>query len=142
MSAQLDWLKHLHDRLKEGKIKGFTDSKPEPSGEKKPTRRAQHKIKDWIQLHLEAWCDAHRLKLHTEFMFDTERLWKFDWAIPRKKIAFEYEGLNSKKSRHTTKSGYTGDTDKYNEATAQGWRVYRYTAINHKQLLNDLNKIL
>lgn len=137
--------KDLEDKLKAGTIRGYTDNTPkQPTtpGEKKTTKRKQHKIKEWIELHLVAWCDANKLKLHTEYDFDTERMWRFDWAILRKKIAFEYEGLNSKKSRHTTKTGYTGDTEKYNEATRQGWRVYRYTALNHKQLLNDLNNLL
>lgn len=106
------------------------------------------KIKAWILLNLEHWCDAHKLELwHSgnekgEFMFDPERMWRFDFAVPKKKIAWEYEGLNSKKSRHTTKTGFTGDTEKYNEATAQGWRVIRYTALNYKDLIRDLNKLL
>jgi hypothetical protein len=41
-------------------------------------------------------------------------------------IAIEVEGLVKKgKSRHTTISGYIGDTEKYNEAIRHGWRVIR-----------------
>jgi hypothetical protein len=46
------------------------------------------------------------------------------------------------KSRHTTVSGYTTDTEKYNLATVEGWRILRYTALNYKDLTDDLNKIL
>jgi hypothetical protein len=152
-------LKHIEERLAAGKIKGFTDNtktaKPNSQkesknipGEVKASKRKAQKIKEWMTLHLDHWCDAHRLELYHagsdkgEFMFDPERLWRFDWAIPKKKLAFEYEGINAQKSRHTTKTGYTGDVEKYNEAAAQGWKVLRYTALNYKQLLTDLNRML
>jgi hypothetical protein len=152
-------MKDIEERLKAGTILGYVDKSRDKEkgaskcadntpGEKKMTKRKADKIKGWILLHLGHWCEANRLELwHAdnekgEFMFDPERLWRFDWAIPKKKLAFEYEGINSKKSRHTTKMGYTGDADKYNEAAAQGWRVIRYTAQNYKQLLTDLNRLI
>ena len=57
-------------------------------------------------------------------------------------IAIEYEGIYSKKSRHTTQEGYNRDTQKYNLATTNGWRVLRYTADNYKNLETDLLKML
>lgn len=73
-----------------------------------------------------------------ELVFHPVRKWRFDWAIPELKIAIEYEGLMSKKSRHTTIKGYTEDTIKYNEASKLGWRVLRYTAITYQSLHEDL----
>jgi hypothetical protein len=138
-------LSELEKLKQSGKIKDYTETgsskKPLRSKEATPSPKKGHKVKEWIKLNLEHWADCNRLKLETEYTFDTERQWRFDFAIPRKKLAFEYEGVMAKKSRHTTVGGYTGDAQKYNEAMAQGWRVFRYTVINHKDLLKDLNKI-
>lgn len=60
------------------------------------------------------------------------RMFRFDFAIVDKMIAIEYEGINGGKSRHTTLTGYTKDTEKYNLAQQLGWKVYRYTALNYK----------
>lgn len=77
-----------------------------------------------------------------ELKFHHERLFRFDWAIPKMKLAIEYEGLMSQKSGHTTVSGYTKDCDKYNLAQIEGWKVLRYTAINYNDLGNDLRKLI
>jgi hypothetical protein len=78
----------------------------------------------------------------SELKFHDTRKFRFDWAIPRFKIAIEYEGLFSEKSRHTTVSGFSEDCTKYNLAIANGWKVLRYTAINYKDLYTDLEKLL
>lgn len=77
-----------------------------------------------------------------EHKFHEERKWRFDVAIPSLKIAIEYEGIMSRKSRHTTVTGYTKDCEKYNAATIAGWRVLRYNAINYKSLGDDLRLII
>lgn len=77
-----------------------------------------------------------------EHKFHEERKWRFDIAIPSLKIAIEYEGIMSRKSRHTTVTGYTKDCEKYNAATIAGWRVLRYNAINYKSLGDDLRLII
>jgi hypothetical protein len=129
------------DKLKaQGKIRGYCSTGKAAPKPPATTKKKGDKIKGWILLNLEHWCEANKLELEKEYMFDPERKWRFDWAIPKKKIAFEYEGLMSEKSRHTTISGFTGDTEKYNEAAAQGWRVIRYTAKNYKRLINDLER--
>jgi hypothetical protein len=132
----------LERLLKEGKIRGFKETKPKKQTSKKAQKRKGSKIKGWLELNLEHWCAANRLELAKEFQFDPERKWRFDWAVKSIKVAWEYEGLFSEKSGHTTVKGFTDNTDKYNEATAQGWRVVRYTALNYKQLIIDLNKLL
>jgi len=82
-----------------------------------------------------------KLEYKSEHKFLENRKFRFDYAIPQLKIGIEYEGLFSNKSRHTTVSGYTKDTEKYNLAVLNGWRVLRYTAINLTQFENDI-KIL
>lgn len=78
----------------------------------------------------------------TEHKFDSMRKFRFDWAIIDLKIAIEYEGIISEKSRHTSMDGFSNDCVKYNLAIANGWKVLRYTAINYKDLETDLLKIL
>jgi len=77
-----------------------------------------------------------------ELQFHHKRLFRFDWAIPELKIAIEYEGIFSKKSGHTTVSGYTKDCQKYNLAATEGWKVLRYTAKNYNYLPTDLKKLI
>ena len=66
-----------------------------------------------------------------EFRFHNQRKFRFDFALPDLKVAFEYEGIMRGKSRHTTITGYTKDCEKYNLAALEGWKVYRYTALNY-----------
>ena len=77
-----------------------------------------------------------------EHQFHEVRKYRFDWAIPELMIAIEYEGIFSKKSGHTTITGYTKDCEKYNLATMKGWKILRYTAKNYKNFPNDLKKML
>lgn len=70
-----------------------------------------------------------RKKPEKEYRFHPTRKWRFDFAYPDLKIAFEYEGIFSVKSRHTSITGFSNDCDKYNEAQWLGWKVYRFTAI-------------
>lgn len=84
------------------------------------------------------------LPFKKEYVFDEEegRKYRFDYALPAHKIGIEYEGLFSEKSRHTTKTGFTNDTRKYNLAASQGWTVLRYTAINYGEMKKDILKII
>lgn len=83
----------------------------------------------------------------TEHRF-CERRYRFDFAILKDpqgnevKIACEYEGIVSAKARHTTITGYTNDTSKYNLAVLHGWKVLRYTALNYKNVWADLQVLL
>ena len=82
------------------------------------------------------------VKYECEYMFLEGRKYRFDIAIPEHRIGIEYEGLMSEKSRHTTAMGYTGDCTKYNLAQIEGWRVLRYTAINSKEFIHEIKKML
>ena len=122
--------------------------KPEPqktmtAGEwrehlRKKKNKASTKIVDEIRIMLQ----LAKIPFVEEHRFHKTRRWRFDFAILSKKIAIEYEGLHSAKSRHTTKSGFQGDTEKYNAAAADGWRVLRYTAGTYKRVIEDYENLI
>ena len=78
-------------------------------------------------------CNRAKIDLTCENKFSLTRRWRFDYAVIEKKIAYEYEGGVWGSSRHRSPFGYMGDCEKYNNATYEGWRVYRFT-------VEDFNK--
>ena len=62
-----------------------------------------------------------------ELQFYKSRKWRFDYALPKYKIALEVEGGVWTQGRHTRPQGFLGDMNKYNTATLCGWRVFRTT---------------
>jgi len=62
-----------------------------------------------------------------EYKFHPVRRWRFDYAIPSHKVAIEVEGGVWTQGRHTRPRGFIGDMEKYNTATALGWRILRVT---------------
>jgi hypothetical protein len=58
--------------------------------------------------------------------------WRFDFAIPNRRIAAEVEGGAFTGGRHTRGAGFTADCRKYNRATLEGWRVLRFTGTEIK----------
>lgn len=62
-----------------------------------------------------------------ELKFHPVRRWRFDYAIPSHKVAIEVEGGVWTQGRHTRPKGFLGDMEKYNTATAMGWRILRVT---------------
>lgn len=132
----MTWTKKDIENLK-GRVKMVDIQKKTVKKINLPKNIAKEKI------HIE-WALSKYLKnkFEKEYKFDQYRRFRFDWAIPEKKIAIEYEGMFAKKSRHTTVTGYTNDCRKYNLATSQEWKVLRYTALNYMDIENDLIKIL
>lgn len=139
---QVRWLQ------KEGKIRGFTMPHQEKGSSAGGKRVAKHFKKkssalDWLGLNLLTWCNEHALHLQEEYRFDEKRMWRFDWCIESLKVAVEFEGgIFQANSGHKTAKHYTKDTEKYNRAAQLGWRVLRYTALNYKNVINDLNEII
>lgn len=128
---------------KVGHLNRHLNDKPAKHAVKQPQKpRKSSKAKEWINTQLWVWSREKGLKLETEHRFHPARKWRFDWCLPELKIAIEYNGLISQKSRHTTVSGYTGDMDKINAAQALNWRVLQYTTINYKSMISDLEKII
>lgn len=100
------------------------------------------KTKGEGKLYIEEVLQSRNISYVKEHQFmGKRRRFRFDYAILDKKIAIEFEGLESvdvkgKKipSGHTTKVGYTSDCTKYNLAAINGWKVLRFTALNYKDV--------
>jgi hypothetical protein len=65
--------------------------------------------------------------LFREYKFHPKRRWRFDFALPAIKIAFEIEGGVWTGGRHTRGSGYIKDREKYMEAVLDDWSVVSLT---------------
>lgn len=69
----------------------------------------------------------------TEHMFHVGRKWRFDFAFADHMLAVEVEGGTWSGGRHTTGAGFERDTEKYNQAVLDGWRVLRFTGAQVKR---------
>jgi hypothetical protein len=123
---------HLNKHLEESPVK---ETKPEKQKIKKRSVE-----KGYIHDQLGWWCKDKGYNLLTEHQFHPYRKFRFDWAIKELMIAFEYHGLNSAKSGHTTMGGFTKDADKANLAQAEGWKVLVFTLKNYKTVIQTLEK--
>ena len=73
-------------------------------------------------------CTLHRFpEPEPEYRFHRVRRWRFDFAWPEHKVALEIEGGVWTRGRHVRPHGFLRDIEKYNWATALGWRVLRAT---------------
>lgn len=136
---------HLNQHLTE---KSYVKSQNSNGIASKSGKKSDVKIhkpspqKEWLELNLQYWANDRCVELVTEYKFHDVRKWRFDWAFPSLKVAVEYEGLFSKKSRHTTIKGYQGDIEKYNAATILGWQIIRVTAKDYKTVIQQLNELI
>lgn len=78
-----------------------------------------------------------------EHQFHPRRRWRFDFALPERRIAIEVEGGVFSQGRHTRGVGFMKDCEKYNAATALGWRIFRFPAnhISH-DCLKPINQLI
>jgi len=133
----MSWSKSLLQKLeKQGRIKKV-DFPKEP--EKKiiiPKEIGKYK------LHIISVLKKSGLEFEEEYKFDEVRKFRFDWAIEKYRIAIEFEGIISEKSRHTTIEGFSNDCVKYNLAQCNGWIVLRYTVLNYINIESELKKII
>jgi predicted nuclease of restriction endonuclease-like RecB superfamily len=82
-----------------------------------------------------------KIKVTPEYKFCPARKFKADFMLEYngKQILVEYEGIyNYGKSRHTSKMGYTNDTEKYNIASKMGFVLLRYTASTYEKITTDV----
>lgn len=63
----------------------------------------------------------------TEYLFHSERGWRFDFAWPDKMVAAEIEGGVFSGGRHVRGEGFSEDIEKYNQAVILGWKLLRFT---------------
>lgn len=76
----------------------------------------------------------------TEYQFNPDRKFKFDFCWLEQKVALEAEGM-----AHRTKERFQSDLVKYNSALSMGWRVFRATRVtleNPDVLLKQLKAAL
>lgn len=131
----MNWTKKDISRLK-GMVKSISVP-PEPNnGVKIPESVGKYK------LHIISVLEKSGLEFRSEFRFDKVRMFRFDWAVPDQKIAIEFEGIISDKSRHTTIGGFSTDCVKYNMAQCLGWKVLRYTVVNYQDFETDLKVLI
>ena len=78
-----------------------------------------------------------------EYVFLKDRRFRFDFAWPKHMIAVEIEGGTWNKGRHVTGAGFAKDCEKYNLATLEGWRVYRFPTqmVKDETAISFLHKI-
>jgi hypothetical protein len=62
-----------------------------------------------------------------EYRFHPTRKWRFDLAVPARKVAFEREGGTWVRGAHNRGKHYESDCTKYNSAAILGWLVIRGT---------------
>jgi len=120
-------------KWKSNDIEKLTGHKPEPHSRAVKIPKQDAKGLAYIK----NWLKVEGVEYLEEFVFNPDRKFRFDVAIVDLMVAIEFEGLFSDKSRHTTASGYTTDTIKYNMAQKLGWTVLRYTALNYDQFPDD-----
>ncbi len=63
-----------------------------------------------------------------EYRFHHYRRFRFDFAWPVVSIAVEIEGGTWSGGRHSRGAGFERDCEKYNLATREHWKVYRFTS--------------
>ena len=98
------------------------------------------KYKAWIEHRLNDFASENGLEVNKEYQFAKPRKFRFDWCFEKEgvRVAFEFNGIMSEKSRHTSILGYSKDMEKINLAQSLGWKVYQYTVINYLDLRVDL----
>jgi len=122
----LENTKRLRSKPKAGP--GKPGSSTGPGTNRSKSKKGPGKNKIWeetLALHIR----TYKLpKPEREIKFHPVRKWRFDFAWPDQFVAVEVEGGTWSGGRHTTGVGFRNDCEKYNAATALGWRVYRFTS--------------
>lgn len=115
----------LRRAIAEGDVKLPADAPGAPKG-LQGASLANNEPSHLEALFLQLWRFLHGPEIESEYAFDAERRWRFDFALLEKQIAIEIEG-GLYGGRHTRPAGYAADCEKYNAAVMQGWRVIRLT---------------
>jgi very-short-patch-repair endonuclease len=68
-----------------------------------------------------------KIEFEREFQFCESRKWRSDFHITGTKLLIEVEGGIWSGGRHTRAKGYLRDMEKYNEATALGYQLLRFS---------------
>ncbi len=71
------------------------------------------------------WSHLGGPRLAPEYRFHPVRRWRFDYALPALQVAIELEGGIYAAGRHVRPLGFMRDAEKYNQAAAAGWLLFR-----------------
>ncbi len=98
-------------------------------------------IEEMLSLHIKTFNLPEPIREHK---FHATRKWRFDFAWVDRKIAVEVEGGTFSGGRHVRGSGFEKDAEKYNQAAAEGWRVFRFTSgmIKRGEAINFLKGVV
>lgn len=79
-----------------------------------------------------------------EFVFHPTRKWRLDLFISSANTGVEVDGAVWANGRHNRGAGFIKDMEKLNEATAMGFRVYRFTTqqVNNGEAIEFLRRAL
>jgi len=87
----------------------------------------------------------------TELRFHPVRRWRFDFAVPSRMLAVEYQGHGQAGKpkdgkahfgRHGSLVGMTGDCEKSNAAQILGWRLLNFTALHFRDSSRKEHKLM
>lgn len=162
MKSNPDWLTAIKNspvaKLNEHLLESATQvSDTEKSNAARKSSKGKSKYLDKMHWDLFGWCAENNLLLVRELRFHKFRKYRFDFAILKnvtekqaKALEFsqenmvaavEYEGgILTDTSGHKTAKNYNKDTEKYNLAQSLGWKVLRFTVLNYKNCLQELEK--
>ena len=123
-----------------------TPKSPVLGRKKKPTSRLERKLEPALQSpsHHERKVAALLLKTDCaddwrwEFWFHPVRKFRFDFAIPKQKLAIEIHGGAWSRGRHARPLGMIADAEKARIAIAHGWRVLPYIPHAGDKWLDDM----
>lgn len=84
-----------------------------------------------VESHLEESLlhTLHRNKLFPtlQHIFHKERLWRFDFAFVKEKVAIEVQGFGP---GHNSRQGMQRDYEKHNAALNLGWKILYFTGLD------------
>ncbi len=80
------------------------------------------------------------MDVQREYRFHPVRRWRFDFAIPKGKVALELEGGLWIRGHHVDPVGYIKEMEKYSEAAYEGWFVFRADSSNEKMIRDICSK--
>ncbi|MBI5727552.1 MAG: hypothetical protein HY965_06845 [Ignavibacteriales bacterium] len=92
-----------------------------------PVKKAKKKKHRDYESELSAALMQLGVEHERNYRFLTDRRFKFDFAIPKRMIAIEFEGGIYAGGRHVRGKGYDNDCKKYTLAAQADWKLWRYT---------------
>lgn len=136
--------KELNDFISQSKVAALNTHLKEEEPKKSKIVKPRNDCAEvqWIHWQLKYYCLDEKIEFEKEYYFAKPRKFRFDFALPKYKIAVEYDGVMSEKSGHTTLVGMSSDNEKINLAISLGWRVLRYTVITYERVLQDVKKLI